>query len=69
MATPPTESEQFSFETNLWQRSQNSYATTVPRELLAIRGAPVENAKVEWSINQETGNVVAEFKERDDDDE
>jgi hypothetical protein len=65
MVSTPCESDQFTYESKLWQRGENSYATTVPQGLLAVRGAPVENGKVEWSIDQESGNVVAEFKERD----
>lgn len=54
--------ETFQFTTSLWQRSQSSYASTIPKEILAIKGAPTdEDAVVRWSINQETGNVEVEF--------
>jgi len=56
--------DKFEFETSLWQRSQNSYATTIPKQILAIKGAPTgEDARVKWSIDQETGDVVARFTE------
>lgn len=67
MADTPPKPTRFTYNTNLWKNGENSFATTVPQDILALRGAPVENAEVEWSINQETGNVVAEFKERDRD--
>jgi 23S rRNA maturation-related 3'-5' exoribonuclease YhaM len=51
----------FHFTTKLWQRSQNSYATTIPKEVLAIRGVTTDNAQVEWHINQETGSLEVEF--------
>lgn len=54
--------DQFGFTTKLWRRSQNSYATTIPREILAIKGAPTgDDAQVSWSINPETGTVELEF--------
>lgn len=44
--------EEFEFTTKLWQRSTNSYASTIPREILAITNAPSgDNARVKWSIN------------------
>jgi hypothetical protein len=50
----------------LWQRSQNSYATTIPREILAIKDVPVNSdVQVEWSINPETGTVEVEFTEKE----
>ncbi|MFC4437464.1 MULTISPECIES: hypothetical protein [Natrialbaceae] len=52
------------FTTKLWKRSQNSYASTVPREILAIKDVPVESdIEVEWSINPENGKVQVEFTE------
>ena len=53
------------FTTKLWQRSQNSYASTIPREILAIKGAPVDRGVVQWSINPETGTVEVKFEEDD----
>lgn len=58
------------FTRKLWKRSQNSYATTIPREILAIKDVPVESddgVEVEWSINEETGAVEVEFEEVIDD--
>lgn len=53
----------------LWKRSQNSYAATVPREILAIKDVPVSSdVQVEWSINPETGRVEVEFTENTGDD-
>lgn len=62
--TPP---ETFTFTTKLWQRSQNSYATTVPQSILALRNAPVENGQVDWEIDTEEGTLSVEFSEADTD--
>jgi len=60
--------ETFDFTTKLWQRSQNSYASTIPQEILAIKGAPTgDDARVKWSIDRETGNVEVEFVEENGD--
>lgn len=60
--------ERMEFTTQLWQRSQNSHASTVPREILAIKGAPVgDDAIVKWSINPDTGKVEVEFDTEDAD--
>jgi hypothetical protein len=54
--------DQMEFTTQLWQRSQNSHASTIPQPILAIKGAPVgDDAVVRWSINPETGKVEVEF--------
>ncbi|WP_124194769.1 hypothetical protein [Natrarchaeobius chitinivorans] len=64
-----TQGNGFSFIRKLWQRSQNSYATTVPQEILNIKGVPVdENVEVNWRIN-ETGEVTVSFKTVDGDDD
>lgn len=56
--------ENFEFTTKLWQRSQNSYASTIPQEILAIKSAPTgDDARVKWSINPDTGTVEIEFVE------
>jgi hypothetical protein len=56
----------FQITTKLWRRSQNSHATTIPKEILAIKGAPTgEDAVVRWSINQETGEVEVKFETED----
>lgn len=58
---------QFELTTKLWQRSQNSHATTIPKEILAIKGAPTgEGAIVTWRINQDTGAVEVEFGVEED---
>ena len=54
------------YTTKLWKRSQHSWATTIPKQILLMRGAPVENAQIEWRIN-ENGELVIEFSERDED--
>jgi hypothetical protein len=61
----------FQFTTKLWKRSQNSYASTIPQNILAIKGAPIgEDSVVHWSINPETGVVEVRFgTEEDGDDE
>ena len=60
--------EKMSFTTKLWKRSGNSHASTIPREILAIKSAPVgEGAIVRWSINPDSGKVEVEFEEGDDD--
>jgi len=62
--------EKFEYTTKLWQRSQSSYASTIPSEILAIKGAPTgDDARVKWSINDETGAVEVRFVEEPDDDE
>lgn len=59
--------EKFEFGTKLWQRSKNSYATTVPQEILAIKGVAVESeTDVKWSINEQTGAVEVRFESEDD---
>lgn len=56
--------ENFQFTTKLWQRSQNSHASTIPREILLVKDAPIgEGAEVRWSLNAETGSVEVEFGE------
>jgi len=55
------------FQTKLWRRGKNSHASTVPKEILAIKGAPVgEGAILNWSINAETGAVEVSFGVRED---
>lgn len=61
--------EKFGYTTKLWQRSQSSYASTIPSEILAIKGAPTgDDARVKWSINDETGAVEIRFVEGSEDD-
>lgn len=57
----------FTFTTKLWKRSQNSYATTIPQQILLLKNAPTENGEVVWSVNPDTGKVELSFKERDND--
>lgn len=61
------ESDQFSFQTKLWQRSQNSYASTIPQSVLALKGAPTgDDAVVRWSVEADTGRIYVEFDTEDD---
>lgn len=53
---------EISFTTLLWKRSEASFASTIPREILAIRGVDLDSdVEVEWSINQDTGAVEVSF--------
>lgn len=62
--------ETFEFQTQLWQRSQNSYASTIPQQILAIKGAPTgESAVVKWRIDPESGDVIVRFTTENEDDE
>ena len=62
--------ERMEFRTKLWQRSQNSHASTIPREILLIKNAPVgDGAEVVWTINSETGQVEVNFEEAADEHE
>lgn len=57
-------SDRIQFSTKLWQRSQNSHASTIPKEILAIKGVSLEgDTEVKWSINPDTGKVEVEFDE------
>lgn len=50
------------FTTKIWQRSQNSHASTIPKEILAIKGAEVgDGAVAKWSINPDSGKVEVDF--------
>lgn len=60
--------EKFEYTTSLWQRSQSSYASTIPSEILAIKGAPTgDDAQVKWSLNEDNGAVEVRFVEASDD--
>lgn len=60
----------FNFTTKLWKRSQNSYASTIPQNILAVKGAPTgDDAVVHWSINPETGVVEVRFGTKEDEDD
>lgn len=70
MAEPNRPGDGFKFTTKLWGRGQNSHATTVPQNILAIKGVPVEEeVQVEWRINQDTGAVEVEFNQVTEDGE
>lgn len=62
--------DRFTFTTKLWKRSQSSYGTTVPREILAIKDVPVgENVQLEWTINEHSGVVEVAFEREGSDGE
>lgn len=61
--------ETIDFGTKLWQRSQNSYATTVPQQILLLKDVSKENTYVNWSVEAETGRVYVEFETREDSEE
>ncbi len=57
--------------TKLWKRSQQSYASTIPKEIMLIKDAPTgDDAVLHWSINPDSGAVEVKFDvEENDDDE
>jgi len=57
---------QLEYTTKLWQRSQSSYATTIPREILTIKGVNVDDSVVNWSIDETTGDVIARFTQQEE---
>lgn len=55
--------DEINFRTKLWQRSQNSYASTVPKPLLMMRGVGVnDEIEVVWTVNED-GGIVVEFEQ------
>ncbi|MDS0474338.1 hypothetical protein [Natrinema sp. 1APR25-10V2] len=61
-----SENDRFTFTTKLWQRSQNSYASTIPHNILAIKGVPTQSdVNVRWSLN-DAGEVIVDFEEVDE---
>lgn len=55
------------YKTKAWPRGQSSVASTVPKQIRMIKGAPpAENLELRWSINPNTGAVEVEFHERED---
>jgi hypothetical protein len=56
------------YKTKAWPRGQSSVASTVPKQIRKIKGAPpAAELELHWSINPETGKVEVEFEERDED--
>lgn len=52
----------FDFSTKLWQRSQRSYASTIPQQILLLKDVPTdEDTFVHWSVESDTGRVYVEF--------
>lgn len=55
------------YKTKAWPRGQSSVATTVPKQIRMIKGAPpAEYLELRWSINPDTGTVEVDFHERDE---
>lgn len=61
------ESDTFAYETEIWQRSPNSFAATVPKEILRLSGVPLDNSQLQWELNLLTGSVTIHVEERGDD--
>lgn len=58
--------DQINFRTKLWQRSQNSYASTIPKPLLMMRGVGVnDEIEVVWTVNED-GEIIVEFEAVED---
>lgn len=58
------------YKTKAWPRGQSSVASTVPKQIRMIKGAPpAEDLELRWSINPNTGVVEVEFHEREEGDE
>lgn len=50
------------YTTKAWPRGQSSVASTVPKQIRAIKGAgDPESLVLHWSINPETGTVEVKF--------
>lgn len=51
-------------KTKIWKRGQNSYATTIPQNLLLLRDIDVSKpVNVLWSIDLKSGKFTVEFEE------
>ena len=54
-------------KTKLWKRGQNSFATTVPQNLLLLRNVDVsKSVNAVWSVDLKTGKFTLEFEEVDE---
>lgn len=65
-----TRENRVEYRTKMWPRSETSQATTVPKQIRAIRGAPTPDEETDvdvvWTINPETGALEVEFEEVSD---
>jgi hypothetical protein len=62
--------DRITYTTKAWPRGQSSVASTVPKQIRAIKGAPpADEMELHWSINPDTGAVEVEFVRRDEEDE
>lgn len=51
-------------KTKIWKRGQNSYATTIPQNILLLRNIDVDKpVNVLWSVDLKTGKFTVEFEE------
>lgn len=51
-------------KTKLWPRGKNSYATTIPQNILVLRNVDVSKpVNVVWSADLKTGKFTVEFEE------
>ena len=54
-------------KTKLWKRGQNSFASTIPQNLLLLRNVDVsKKVSAVWSIDLKTGEFTLEFEEVDE---
>lgn len=65
-----TDDDRIYYKTKAWPRGQSSVASTVPKQIRMIKGAPpAEDLELRWSINPDTGAVEVEFHEREEDED
>lgn len=51
-------------KTKMWKRGQNSYATTIPQNILLLRNIDTSKpVNVLWSIDLKSGKYNVEFEE------
>ena len=51
-------------KTKIWKRGQNSFATTIPQNILLLRNIDTSKpVNVLWSIDLKTGKFTVEFEE------
>ena len=55
----------------MWQRSPNSYASTIPQQLLLVTRAPTpsdeQEVYVNWSLNED-GEITISFEAEENED-
>lgn len=51
-------------KTKLWPRGKNSFATTIPQNILLLRNIDVTKpVKVVWSVDLKTGKFTVDFED------